>query len=328
MDKINKITVKLISKETKLGDSRLEFNIKGDNLNYVIMNTIRRSIISYIPIYAFNNFNFEKNTSIFHKNYLQLRLKNMPIWGIDNNIDFIEINDKQVDYNEEDDYENDTIDYIDNKTEKNINSSTLKQLTMYLNYKNKTNEIITVTTNDAKFYFSQEQINTPYKDPIPIVKLQPKQEISMSAITTIGIEKQNAMFSACNICCYNQLNENDFNFILESRGQISEKRILEVAIINILKKINSLKNISIDNDNNEGTIIIHKEDHTLGNLIANGLQQHKNIDFAGYNMPHPLSNIIHIHYKTKQSKIQQTINDVIDYYIELFENIKFNINKL
>ena len=56
----------------------------------------------------------------------------------------------------------------------------------------------------------------------------------------------------------------------------------------------------------------------MGNLITSGLQQHSNIEFAGYNMPHPLSNIIHIHYKINKINIIKAIEDVVDYYTDLF----------
>ena len=46
---------------------------------------------------------------------------------------------------------------------------------MYLNTKNKTNNIMTVTTNNAKFYYDEKQIESPYKTHIPIIKLQPGQ---------------------------------------------------------------------------------------------------------------------------------------------------------
>ena len=184
---------------------------------------------------------------------------------------------------------------------------------MYINSKNKTNEIITITTNDAKFYYDEKQIESPYKTNIPLIKLQPNQEISLSAITNIATEHINTIYSAVSVVYYKQNSDNDFNFILESRGQITEKRILNVAIINIkLKMKKILKLISdnpIDNNNIEGKLIINGEDHTMGNLITRGLQLHQDIDFAGYSLPHPLSNIIHI------------IEDVVEYYNNLFDKI-------
>jgi DNA-directed RNA polymerase subunit L len=343
MDKINKISVKLINYDNKLGNSRLEFNLSGSNIDYVVANTIRRTILTDIPIYAFNEFKFEKNTSVFHNNYLKLRFRHIPIWEIDNKLDFIEL-DKSKETVVEDDLELNNEpepDDVELDADDNINSSTLKQLTMYVNYKNKSKDIYTVSTNDAKFYYEQKLIKSPYKTAIPLVKLQPDQEIVFSAITNVGVENMNAQYSAVSIVGYKQKDDTieckDLDFFLESRGQINEKRILNVAFINIERRLkNFLKNMkdiiekNKNKDSLEGMIIINNEDHTLGNLISRGMQQHKKISFAGYNMPHPLGNKVHLHYKLTSDKvdIKDVIKDVVEYYLELFDDIQKSINTM
>jgi DNA-directed RNA polymerase subunit L len=358
MYKIDKINIKITDKQSELGESRLEFTIAGNNIDYILINTLRRTIYSEIPIIAFTDFIFNKNTSIFHNNYLKLRISNMPVWGIDNKYDFIEdtnntnntnnINDKnnkkEINTNEnvDTDNENDENDFYDtvNPKDTDINKSNLKELSMYVNYKNKINNIYTLTTDDVNFYYDQKQIVSPYTTPIPIVKLQENQEISFTAISKIGKENINVVYSAVCIAAYkyNNINAksgtcNDFTFFLESRGQISEERIILVAIINIKKKIYNflelINNIKIDEDNIEGELIINNEDNTLGNLISRGLQLHKHISFAGYNLPHPLVKTVHIHYKLNEEyfklnnkfKIKKIIEDVINYYLEIFDII-------
>lgn len=340
MLKVNKTNLKEINKESVLGNSRLEFKISGPNIDYIVANTIRRTIMSDIPIYAFGEFKFEKNTSVFHNNYIKLRLKHMPVWAIENSVDFLEksklvsdnINDMET-IGEENEVDGDDVQL---EVEKHLNSSTLKQLTMYINTKNKTNEIITVSTNDAKFYYDEKQIPSPYKVPIPIVKLQPSQEIAFSAITKIGTEEEDTMFTPICICVYKQINDNEFDFIIESRGQISEKRIVQVALINIERKLRNFIKLLGDNkatvnsdDKQSGLIIVNNEDHTLGNLISRGMQQHKSISFAGYNLPHPLGKKVNFHYKLeKDGEIKSVIKDVVDYYSEIFSNIKKLVDTL
>jgi len=343
MEKISKINLEVLNYEKEIGDSRLELKIKGDNIDYIILNTIRRMILSEIPIYAFNEFKFDKNTSIFHNNYLKLRYKNMPVWGIDNNIDYIDTsNNKDIIITNYDD----ELDDIDLNIDNSINSSSLKQLTMYVMYKNNSMDIITVTTSDAKFYYKEKQIANPYKVPIPLVKLQPNQEISFSAITQIGIEQIDTMFSAVSIAVYKQINDNEFDLIIESRGQITEKRIIIVAIVNLINRLNNFIKVLFDNkdkskdlleyniqttiDDNalEGMIMINDEDYTLGNLISRGLQKHKNIEFASYNLPHPLDRKVIFQYKLNKGNIKNVMKDVVNYYIELFTKLKDDINKL
>lgn len=251
----------------------------------------------------------------------------MVIWNIDNTIDYFE-NDKKDDIIKEtiEEYEEDDVELDVDKT---LKSSTLKQLTMYVNYKNKTENIVTVTTDDAKFYYDQKQMPSPYNVPIPLVKLQPKQEIIFSAITNIGTENMDAMYSAVCVAAYKQKTDNEFDFFLESRGQITEQRILQVALINIEKKLNNFIKLinekTFDDNELEGIIVVNNEDHTMGNLISRGLQMHSNIDFAGYNLPHPLAKKVHLHYKLNKGNIKKIIQDVVDYYVKLFGEIKKNI---
>jgi len=329
MLKIDKINVNITDNQINLGNTRLEFTISGNNIDYIVVNTLRRTIMSDIPIYAFKEFIFNKNTSVFHNNYLKLRINNLPVWGIENNIDFLSENlnknNENMNIIEEDEDIDIDNDMVENK--KSSEYSSLKELTMYINFKNKQNNIITVTTDQAKFYYEEKQIPSPYKVPIPIVKLHPNQEISFSSISKIGNEKESVIHSAVSVAAYKQVNDNEFNFFLESRGQINEKRIIIVAILNIERKmkelIKSLKTKEINNDNLQGVLIINNENHTLGNLISRGLQQHNNINFAGYKLPHPLENIVHIHYSMKKKEnIINIITDVINYYNEIFSKIK------
>jgi DNA-directed RNA polymerase subunit L len=333
MLKVNKINLNIINKNTELGNSRLEFKISGSNIEYHILNTIRRTIMSAVPIFAFGECKFEKNSSSFHNNYMKLRFEHMPVWGIENSIDFLEKSKSNINTSNDMETigeENDEAgDKIQLEVENNLSSSTLKQLTMYINTKNKTNKNITITTNDAKFYYDEKQIPSPYKIPIPLIKLQPGQEIAFNAITKIGTEEEDTMFTPVCICVYKQINENEFDFIIESRGQISEKRIIQVALINIERKLKNFIKLLNDNktifngDKESGIIIVNNEDHTLGNIISRGMQLHKLVLFAGYNMPHPLDKKVHFHYKLeKDGEIKSIIKDVVDYYLEIFSNIK------
>jgi DNA-directed RNA polymerase subunit L len=295
------------------------------------MNSIRRTILSEIPILAFNKFKIEKNSAIFHNDYLKLRLQHLPVWSVENNVEMIDekmkTNTEEVKQEIEED-----VDDVGLEVTKQHNVSSIKQFTMYVNYKNKTNGIVTVTTNDAKFYYDEKQIPTPYKMGIPLIKLQPNQEIAFSAITDIGTEQENSMYSAVCISTYKQISDNEFNFTLESRGQITEKRILQVALININNRLKNFmkmirETVKEDDDNLEGMIVVENEDHTLGNMIARGMQMHKKIEFAGYNLPHPRVKKVHFHYKhEKGADIIKIIEDVTDYYIEIFNNIKKQVD--
>jgi DNA-directed RNA polymerase subunit L len=310
------VKISNVSQDNTKGSSRLEFDI--NDINYTILNTLRRTILTDIPIYAFTHFKVNKNSSVFHNNFLKNQIKNIPVWGIDNKIDYFEEDIHKIDMNEEIE---DMDDNVELTVDKKVDSTSLHQVTMYVDYENKSNEIESVTTDNAKFYFAQKQIENPYDTPIQLIKLQPKQQINFSVITSIGIEKISAMFSPVSICVYEQLSENKFRFKLESRGQISEKRILKVAHLNIVKKLDSILNQIPDNDKDEGEIEINNEDHTIGNLLSFGLQNNKSVQFAGYHMPHPLEKRVIISYKLKSGNVNKILKTVIEEFIEVFNKI-------
>jgi DNA-directed RNA polymerase subunit L len=69
------------------------------------------------------------------------------------------------------------------------------------------------------------------------------------------------------------------------------------------------------------------EDNTMGNLLTHGLQNHKAVKFAGYNIPHLLVDKAIIHYELKsKGKINDIFNDVIEDNIKLFKKLQ-SLNK-
>jgi len=331
----------LLDIKKKYSDDSLEIKIKGPNINYIIINTIRRSVLTYVPIYAFTNFNFIKNESIFNNNYIKLHMSNIPVLGIENNIIKLkkkiieenQLNDELKELNEDKEYNllQNSIDNIINDEEENknddindsmITNSTLNQLTMYVNNTSKEKTNITITTNDVKFYYKEKNIKSPYKTPVPIIDLQPNQTINFSVITSLGTEEESAIFSAVSVCYYQQINDNEFNFILESRGQLKEERIIEVALLNLIETLEKILKLIPDNYEINGQILIKGENDTIGNLISHGLLNHPKIKFAGYNIPHLLDNKVVITYElNEKANIKEILSSIIKNFIDLFTNI-------
>ena len=46
MIKVNKVNISVIDKIDELGNSKLDFKISGSSIDYVVVNTIRRTIFS------------------------------------------------------------------------------------------------------------------------------------------------------------------------------------------------------------------------------------------------------------------------------------------
>ena len=217
------------------------------------------------------------------------------------------------------------MDDISLETNYDVSSSNLNQLTLYLDKENKTKNVITVGTDDCKFYYKEKEILSPYKINIPLIKLQDGQNIKMTAISSIGIEKMDAMYSPASVLYFTKNNDTDYNFIIESRGQLSEDKIFKYGIENVISQLEGLKtdiNDLEDIKKEKGEIEINNYDHTMGNLLSQGLRKHKDVIYAGYAMPHLLEDKINIKFEISKNNIKSIIIDVIQYYINIFNILK------
>lgn len=327
MNKVKAIQISKVEQEKKLGFSILDLKIQGENINHVVINSIKRIIQSDIPIYAFNDFDITKNTSIFNNNYIKNHIQNIPVWGIDNKIEeyIIQNLESQERFTETMGITNDDVEL---DVEKNINTSALGKLTMYLDFKNNTKEVKSVTTDDANFYYKEGQIKSPYYNPIQIVKLQPGQEIKLSAKADLGTEEISGIYGATSVCYFRENKEDDYNLIVESRGQITEKEIINRAIKILNKKLQKFNRNLPKNNGMEGVILTEDEDHTLGNIISYGMQIHPSVQFAGYNTPHPLKKLIEFHYKLNAGNVNNIVKEIVSYYENIFDIIKEKISKI
>ena len=95
MNKVKSIQISKVEEEKKLGFSILNLKLKGEDINHIITNSIKRIVQSDIPIYAFNDFDITKNTSVFNNNYIKNHIQNIPIWGIDNNLEEFKIENQE-----------------------------------------------------------------------------------------------------------------------------------------------------------------------------------------------------------------------------------------
>ena len=63
MDKVAQINIKQDLYEKEFLNSRFEFNISGNDIDHIIVNTIRRICLTSIPIYIFHKF-LEQNKNL------------------------------------------------------------------------------------------------------------------------------------------------------------------------------------------------------------------------------------------------------------------------
>lgn len=151
-----KLKVKNHQKSTNnFHDNQLNLIISGKDINITIVNTIRRLVMSSIPIYAFHHddMTFDVNTSIFNNDMLKDRFRNLPIFNIEN-------------------AESTVTKFDELETDKNRIIDNANNLTMFINIKNNKDSILNVTTDDAIFYYKGKQVPSPYKKPLLLIKLR------------------------------------------------------------------------------------------------------------------------------------------------------------
>ena len=331
-------------------DSRLEVTLEGKDIDHVVINTLRRVGMTDIPVYSFDEVDIAENKSVFNNDYMRLRIRTLPVPNIDNQVIYLDnkdirnrdnIKDNTILEENELDEEEDTNleqeenadiaigdDNIDYNKVRQVASDAYDMTTMFLDIENKNDDIISVTTDDCSFYKNGEKIKNIYKDPLLLIKLKKDHKIKLSAISSLGKEKISSLYSAVSILTYKEINDNKFQMILESRGQVNEYRILYVACMNIIKMMqNILEQIPKKNTEMEGQIHSNNIDHTYGNLLITGMLQHKDVEFAGYAKPHLLDNKVIIKYILKKNNIYQVVTDVSEYYIQLFTKLSNLFNK-
>lgn len=312
--------------------SNLVLNFSGKSVNHVIVNTLKRIVLTLIPTYAFEptDMIFGQNSSIFNNDYMKLRLSNFPLYFSSkhsikelNNIKTIE--------------EAKILEYRANIGSREVDETTLLDLKfdrdnfmMTVNIKNNSStDVMDVQTNTpgVNFYWNNNKIDHPYDLPLLIIQLQPNQVFNVTCKSSLNIALKNAIYRCCTLCYYEQNNETDYTFYLHSRRQMDEKEILMRACKILIQKIQLSISIIIKNikdklidESLEGTIEIDGEYHTLSNLITRFLQDHEDIEFAGYAIGHPSVAMVKIDYIAKD-KISKILNDIQKEIIGVYNHI-------
>ena len=363
-----KILEELNINDTDTYNNFILLHFYGPDINYVIINTIRRVIMELVPSYAFDKDDIiiTNNTSIYNNDYIKLRLSNFPVIGINNSEETIS---KSIDLEYESnitkfDQKIEDINIIAEK-EQEIKLEKANNFIIHINVKNTTQKNMAITTDNTniKFYYKTKPINSPYKRPLLILYLKPDEEFigTLTSSLNIGFKCQNFMPVA--VCCYGEESEQSYKFKVESLKQLSEKEIIiracrivilklnkfieiftnkinnyisEKVVIPVQSNLESTTQSAIQNGNEEyldehkiqGLIKIENESHTFGNLITRYLQEHPATLFAGYKIDHLLIKELVIEYKTDGTDIINIINDSMKKAIDIFNIIIQKMNNL
>lgn len=359
---MSKLDAKIIIKKKQnsingFNNNYVIFTINGKDINNIVLNTLRRIILTLVPTFAFDpeNIIIEKNTSVYNNDYMRLRLSNLPIinqsykpnkmiikndYSILNTVLELEEEANTANYENK----NNLTKEEEEKRKKNL-KNILDNFQIVINAKNDTSEIISITTNSdsVKFIIDNKQIESIYPNPILFLKLKPQQsrlnikgeEFKATCLSSINIPLKNAIYQSC-LCSYEEINANKFELKICSFRQISEEMIINYACKIIIMKlekikeklINSIKKYDKEDILKEAQIIIDNENHTMGNLITRVIQDHPDIEFCGYNIDHLYVNELTIRYKTNGKNIIDILDISFDYLINLFNHLILQIEKL
>lgn len=286
------------NKTKNLTYSNLTYQIifKNYPIGLTIVNSIRRTILSKVPTLAFEPsiMQFTKNTSVKNNDQLKERFSQLPILNYDTGIYFIQPIDDYLKYIE-------TEDYLKTNT-----------VSLYINSKNTTKDILNITTNDIKYQINNKTIDNPYNPDYPIIllKLKENQEINCKLMGVIGTGQQNNIWSPVSNCLLTYDNENEIKLSINSQGQLNEFIIFDKAIDNIIyclkMNVNKIQTY-ISKYNKMAHIEITLDDMTIGQLLNNQLQQDKRIKYAGVYQPSYLEQFAKI--KLSFDK-EYTINEI------------------
>lgn len=315
--------VQLHKQEFKdLQNSQLILELSGKDINYAVVNTLRRLSLDYVPTYAFTKESIfiEKNTTIFNNDYMRLRLSQLTLPNI--NIPIVYLPEKF--------WKN--INYADPKRDKYPDDN--QNLEIYINVENKSNDILNVTTNHIKYIENNKEVESKFNKEYPslIIQLRPNEIFKCRAIGVLGVGKRDNIWAAAGNAYYEEIDPNRYKLIIESQGQMDEYEILHKACEIIKIKLNDIK-FMIGNKYNSTSIMnqnhliikLENEDHTIGNIMNEFLQNNKNIAFSGLSKPDLLIDEIVIKLVSVEPNPIKPLFETIDFIINLFNNIQ---NKL
>lgn len=326
--------------------NEFRIELEGKNIDNSIVNALRRTVMSSIPIYGFHRSNIfievEKSKNMYNNDLIYNQIETLPIYDIPNYFDL---------ENPELFLSSDVLKnlfgkfvqekYTEEKTdEENANIDSNKKLfkiELTITVKNNTDLDRYVSTHDAILKVDGK-ISNSYKlrPPIDMLVLKPNEEISLRAEANLGISKMNASYEATTNAVHDEITPMKYELWYETLGQLDKEIIFIKACVILTKKLEYLNQFINDKFAEEREISevieidIYGEDHTLGNLLATILQKSEFVEKAGYVMKHPFIDKITLSYKLqKKSKLGpiKVLSSCITYLANLFKVISDKVQK-
>uniref|UniRef100_A0A6C0LSV7 DNA-directed RNA polymerase RBP11-like dimerisation domain-containing protein n=1 Tax=viral metagenome TaxID=1070528 RepID=A0A6C0LSV7_9ZZZZ len=319
-------------------DTDFGIEISGKNIDYSIVNSIRQSIMKYVPIYGFHrsHVTIDSRTRVMY-NYDMIygQIEMLPIFDLDNNFDLEDpelflpdevmkhifgkfIPEKYSNYQEDD------------KKVEPIPNKKLHKIEISVNYKNSTDSHKYLSTHDLNLRINEKNLGNYIKHtPINILVVKSGEEIAFKAEANLGIATISSIYEATTNAYHKEINSSKYELYYTTLGQLTNDVIFTKACTILIKKLEHLSIFIEGKYKKEPStktmeIELYGEDYTLGNLLATALQKCNFIKAAGCDMSHLFKENITIRYKlnsgTKIGQIKLLL-DIINYLINLLREI-------
>lgn len=270
--------------------SKLTLKFTGDDVNMILLNTLRRAVMGNIPTYGFATecIKIDKNTSVFNNDQMRVRLMQLPVIGIP--LDLAYLDDKywfDVNYASK---------------ERPIHKLE-RRIELCINTHNTETTIKNVTTNDIRFLIDNEDTPALYnkKYPIVLIQLKPNEEFVCNMKAVLGVGERNVIWNGASNS-YLKTDKDEKMLVIESRGQFDEYELLLKAAMYIQEKMtyvsDKIRDTYLKNKIKEKTtsveLTLDNESYTIGGILTYVLQNMDVVKSAGVGRKNELVNQITI----------------------------------
>lgn len=275
-------------------EQELRLELGGRNIDQSVVNALRRTILLYIPIYAFHRNNIVidhgKSYHMYNSDLLFNQIETLPIFDVSEDEHHIE---------------------------------------MSVQFENKGDDYHFLSTHDVRLEINGREVKNYHKrPPISILVLKPGEKISFKAIANRDIAKNNAIYEATTNVYFVQKDRHQYVLIYETLGQLHQNTIFTRACQILIERLKQFKKsvkaqkISIESDK-PVEIRIVGEEHTLGNLVTSVLQKLPGMIKAGYTLPHPFHDEVLLVYQTRDhERAIEILIAAVDYLVRIFQIIR------
>ena len=315
----------------------------------IMLNTIRQIAYKYLPCHGFTpkNINISENTTIHNNDYLRLRISNLPCAGMDNSREMFEsvLMDKyrQVIVGEKESLlETEDFDFghiaerearsehFDDTGNDSQDRGTMSNVTMFCDVKFEESDVVSeayksITTDDCTYVVDGEPTPSPYTTPFLICKIRKGHSLRFSADSTYGVGNTDPIFVPFSCCWFRTKPDSDDDvwelFIENKSMEDNDEQLIRILRIMCLKTqafrdlVERIvrNNNHLENIDTEGSFILPNDQFCMTNILIDCLQEHPDVEFAGYRIPHMLTTEAQVNYRlsNKKKSIVTVMPDVI-----------------